>query len=379
MAIDRRHFLGAAGGLAAWLAAGPGLAGAPRMLWLAANTDAARQNTLGAFDESGACVFEVELPARGHGIAVAPHGRTCVVVARRPGTFAAVVDLARGNAVRWLEAPADRHFHGHGAFSADGMLFYSSENAFASGEGIIGIWDAADGFRRLGEMSSHGVEPHDIRLLPDGRTLVVANGGLRTHPASGRARLNLDDMDSSLVHLDARDGRLVGQWRLTPDLKLLSIRHLAVGRHGAVAIGLQYQGEGGEVPIVGLHRPGQGIGLLDLPAGLAAGLQNYCGSVGMDADGAVFAASCPKGNCITLWQTASGRYLGAVEVPDGCGVAAGSEAGSILMTSGGGGAWLWRQDGSSRRLQGSYLAERRWDNHAASVRRPPSAGSEAID
>lgn len=367
--IDRRSFLSLAASAALGLAR-PALASPSAGLWLSANADAARHHALAAFDSAGECRFEMDLPARGHGIAVAPDQRSAVIVARRPGTFAAVVDLPAGTPARWIEAPPDRHFHGHGAFSADGRLFYTSENAIASGGGVIGVWAMDENHRRLGEFSSHGIEPHDLKLMPDGHTLVVANGGIRTHPDSGRARLNLDDMDSSLVHLDARDGRLLGQWRLAPELRLLSIRHLAVSPRGDVAIGLQYQSEDEVVPVVALQRGGGGMSLLDLPPELATGMRNYCGSVAMDVTGAVFAASCPRGNRVTLWDTASARLAAVVEVADGCGVAAGPEAGSLVMTSGAGGAFVWRPGGGTAKLSAPFLEARRWDNHATWACRP---------
>src|SRR5438552_1061500 len=81
----------------------------------------------------------------------------------------------------------------HGAFSADGSLLYATENDNLTGSGLIGIYDATAGYRRLGEMSSRGIGPHDLALMPDGMTLAVANGGLRTLPESGREVLNPDD------------------------------------------------------------------------------------------------------------------------------------------------------------------------------------------
>lgn len=361
--IDRRSFLAAA---AAFSLMGRGAAAstAPEQVWLAANVAPGRQYALGAFDAQGAKVFELDLPGRGHGIAVSPDRRTVVAVARRPGTFAAVVDVARAEATHWLETPEGRHFHGHGLYSADGRLLFTSENDYQESVGVIGVWDVADNYRRVGEMSSHGIEPHDLRLLPDGRTLVVANGGIITHPDSGRTRLNLERMDSSLAYVDSRDGKLLGQWRLPAELRLLSMRHFAVAPDGSVAIGMQHQTETETPPIVGLHRFGSDIRLLDLPEPVAAGVRNYCGSVAMAADGSVFAASCPQGSLVTLWETASGRYLGSVPVKDGCGVAPGAQGAELVMTSGRQGALRWDSGHGARPLDGEYVASRAWDNHA---------------
>jgi hypothetical protein len=371
MATDRRHFLASVTGALLALLTRPARAKAPRTIWLSANAGAARQYALGAFDPGGEQVFEIDLPGRGHGIAVAPNRRTCVAIARRPGTFAAVVDLASGKATGWLEAPSGRHFHGHAAFSQDGRLLFTSENDFANRRGVIGIWDAGAGYRRLNEIDAHAIEPHDLHLLSDGRTLIVADGGIRTHPDSERARLNLDDMDSALLRIDLHTGALLGRWKLSPGLQLLSIRHLAISPKGDVAIGMQHQTDDVVVPVVGLQRPGEDIALLAMPPAIFASLRNYCGSIAMDRDGGVFAASCPRGNTVTVWDTASGQLLGTANAPDGCGVAAGETPGSLLMTSGRGGAWLWsRLDGKAVPVAGAYLASKQWDNHAVAVTLP---------
>jgi hypothetical protein len=58
---------------------------------------------------------------------------------------------------------------------------------------VIGVRDASAGYRHIGELPSHGIGPHDLALLSDERTLVVANGGIRTHPDRRREELNLAD------------------------------------------------------------------------------------------------------------------------------------------------------------------------------------------
>ncbi|ANY60835.1 hypothetical protein MA05_00350 [Comamonas aquatica] len=71
------------------------------------------------------------------------------------------------------------------------------------------------------------MDPHQLLLDRDG-SLVVANGGIPTQPETGRRKLRLDHMDSSIVRLRPQDrGALAGQWQL-PDPRL-SLRHLAWG------------------------------------------------------------------------------------------------------------------------------------------------------
>ena len=101
-----------------------------------------------------------------------------------------------------------------------------------------------------------GSAPHDLRLLRDGRTLAVAIGGIRTHPATGREKLNLDTMAPALVLMDTADGRIVDRFDMPAALHRLSLRHLAVGRDGAIGAVMQDQAETGELrPLVAMARP----------------------------------------------------------------------------------------------------------------------------
>ena len=38
---------------------------------------------------------------------------------------------------------------------------------------MIGVYDASDGFRRVGEFPTHGMDPHELLPMPDGRTLAL--------------------------------------------------------------------------------------------------------------------------------------------------------------------------------------------------------------
>ena len=78
---------------------------------------------------SGADVFRIPLPARGHAATLHPTRAEVVAFARRPGTFAMVVDCASGKVGRRLQAPEGRAFNGHGAFSGDGAVLYTSEES----------------------------------------------------------------------------------------------------------------------------------------------------------------------------------------------------------------------------------------------------------
>lgn len=364
--LDRRSALQACGGgLLAALGLRAGRArGAEGPLFVACRADPAGSYFVSGFDGAGGLRFDLPLPDRGHAMAFAPSTPHCVVFARRPGQFAVVLDYAAGVALHRIDAPAGRHFFGHGVFSPDGRYLFTTENDNATGEGRVGIRDAADGYRVLGEFPSHGVGPHELVLLPDGQTLAVANGGILTSPEFGRDKLNLASMAPSLAYLDLAGGRLRDDYQLTPALHQLSIRHLAVLASGAIAIAMQYEGDKqDQVPLVGIH-DGGAIRLLEAPAAVQRQMRHYGGSVAVDQAGSLIAVSAPRGNLVTFWDGAAGRYLGATELADGCGVAPTDRPGEFMLTSGTGRLLrITPRDGERQPLAVAALDHPRWDNH----------------
>jgi hypothetical protein len=308
-------------------------------------------------------VQSVELPGRGHDIALKPDASEWVAFARRPGRFG-VAAAAGGRAPTWFEAKPDRHFFGHGVFSADGRLLYATENDYERAAGMIGVRDATGGYRQIGEFPAYGMEPHDIALLSDGRTLVIANGGIRTHPDSGAEELNLAEMQPSLVYVDVSTGELLEEHRLAPALHQLSIRHLAVAASDILVFGCQYRGPEQDAPaLVGFHRRGEQPIVVEASAETQIGLRNYIGSVAADRDGGIVAASAPKGGVVTYWDVTARRYLGACGLNDGCGLAPTHRPARFLLTSGEG--WLATSDVSG--AMSRHLSAYHWDNHAILV------------
>jgi len=363
MAIDRRQILGGlAAALACRLAGAPAAARAQGALYVSCRDDADGRSSAVVFSLEGAEVFSTILPARGHDAVKRPSSQEVVVFARRPGNWAVVFDVARGEVVRTLVAEPGRHYYGHGAFSADGKLLLSTENDTMSGNGILGIHDASDGYRRIGEIGSRGIGPHDLKLLPDGRTLVVANGGLRTLPESGREVLNRDDMQPNLAFLDFAKDETLGVLELDEDYRALSIRHLAVASDRSVLFGCQHEGDALDLPpLVGRAREGR-IELLDMPELDLMAMSNYVGSVALDADEAVLAATSPRGGSVALWDSRSGRFLSRVAMSDVCGVAQlGREA--FLLSSGNAGVRSLEPEAEHPAAAFGTSERWVWDNH----------------
>lgn len=365
MAIDRRSLFGA---LLAGLALPPAFAKAdvlPMRLYLGARRTKEGAFRVSAFTAQGVSHFDVALPGRGHSFAVRPDGAVAVHFARRPGRFARVLDLTDRQVLGDIAAPEGRHFYGHGVFAANGALLYATENDYEAERGVVGVYDASAGYRRLGELSSHGVGPHDMRLLSDGVTLAVANGGIATRPDLPRVKLNLPTMAPSLVYLDRRDGRLLEEVRLAPELHQLSIRHLAVGAGDRVAMAMQYEGPFGDpVPLVALHRRGEQPLLLEASRPVLRRMKQYSGGAAFDRAGRVLAVSAPRGNRLVFWDALEGRFLSSVDLADGCGIAPAEAPGQFLASSGVGGVIVVdAASGTSRRLDSDFLDASQWDNH----------------
>lgn len=366
MALSRRALLaaGAAGVFAGALPLRPLRAAEDTGLYLSANTlRDGGGHRFSAFRADGTLVMDVAVPERAHGCALHPDGDTVAIFARRPGRYVAIASLRENRILHTIESEPGRHVYGHGLYGADGAVLYVAENAYdEENAGVIGVYDAAQGFRRIGEMRSGGIGPHDMRLMPDRRTLIVANGGIRTHPDMARVKLNLDTMDPSLTYLDAADGRILEQARQPEDLHWNSMRHLSVAASGRVLCVQQWQGPAERTPpLVAVHDRGGALSLLSAPDEVQARMRNYCGSATVDAAGRLAAVSAPRGGLVTFWDLEALRFVGSTDVPDGCGVAPAPEGQGFVLTSGAGGAWRWAE-GRARAITG-VPDDRLWDNH----------------
>ncbi len=370
MLLNRRQFF-------AMAAAGTALAGvrlsparAASGLYVSACATDAGEHRFAGFTADGRRAFDVPLPGRGHASVRRPGTPEVVAFARRPGRFMAIVDVVEGRRTRVIDAAPGRHYYGHGTFTADGKVLFAPENAFDQEEsdvGVIGVYDATDGYRRVGEMKAGGIGPHDVRLIDGERTMVVAVGGILTHPDMGRAKLNLDRMRPSLTYLDRESGAILEQVAPAPENHQASMRHLGVGPDGEVVIVAQFEGDPrARPPLVLVHRRGGEAHWLSAPDAIQARMRNYCGSAAVDVSGTVAAASHPRGGLVTFWSLTEKRFLWAAEAPDGCGVAADGRPGGFLVTSGGGGA-ITALDGVERPVGGAWLDSLHWDNHLTAV------------
>lgn len=324
MAIDRRSMLLGTLAFVGGAGFGPRLAAAADSV---AYVTAARLAD-GSFGilllgADGAILREVPLSARGHDIAIHQASRRVVVFARRPGTFAVSFELDKKTAPHVFTPGEGRHYFGHGSFSQDGRLLYASENDIATGMGVVGIYDVARGFKKIGEHSTFGMGPHEIMLLADGKTIAAGNGGLDTTPDAGRENLNVDSMQPSLTFVDAESGKLLSKHEMTGDLRSLSIRHVTQDAKGVVWFGGQWEGSPSEVPpqIVGSAGVDRPLKLLDPQGKGGNDLKGYIGAMAVSNDGRFIAASAPKAGHVLYVDTETATVVGRSNLKDVCGLA----------------------------------------------------------
>jgi uncharacterized protein len=269
-----------------------------------------------------------------------------------------VIDCGTGALRAQLTPPAGRQFNGHGTFSADGAVLFTSEVVAETSEGRIGVWDAA-GYERIGEWASGGTGPHDIRLLGDG-TLAVANGGIATDPGD-RSKLNIATMRPNLSYLDA-DGTIAEQIELDESLHQNSIRHLALAGDGMLAFAMQWEGDTAEaVPLLGLHRRGARPVFGAIPDAEAFTMQGYAGSVAFSGAGDQLVITSPRGGAAMIFAT-DGAHLATLRRADLCG-AAPAQAG-FTLTDGAGAVWAADPSG----LTSLGKTDAAWDNHLVALK-----------
>jgi hypothetical protein len=360
--MQRRTFLG----LSAALLAGGGLGGWSlarhngQPLLLSARDDSAGQHYAVGYRLDGRLQFSTAVAQRCHDISVHPALPLALFVARRPGTQSYLLDLRDGRLLQTLESPAERHFYGHALFDRSGNWLYSTENDTSDpGRGVLGVYQLQGRrLQRQQELSSHGIGPHQLAWMPDGQTLVVANGGIRTE-ADSRTPLNPLEMEPSLVLLD-RNGTLLGK-DLLPQ-RLNSIRHLAVASDGTIVTAQQYQGElTDNAALLAIKRPGQPLQAFPLADAQRQTMQQYCASVAIHSELRLIALSAPRGNRLFIWNMDNGRLLLEEHLPDCAGVA--SCADGFVASSGVSGCRAYDCRGSSIARQTLQLPAGLWDNH----------------
>jgi Uncharacterized protein conserved in bacteria len=308
---------------------------------------------------------------RGHDcVALANKDNHVLMIARRPGRTATELNILSGAQSAQFSCPENRQFEGHACCSGDGRMLYTTETDRYSGEGYIGVYRSSD-YHRIGEYPSGGIGPHQLKLMPDLTTLVVANGGMRGKANSETwLPTNLDSMQSSLAYLNAATGELLEQRFLTEEKA--SIRHLDVTAEGVVVVGLQVQRSAMTsdkiVALGAVHRRDSELKLLTAPDILWQNMRDYVGSVAVNNQFNRLVLTSPRGNVAAFWEIESGELAGYLSLHDVCGAAMTADQSECVLSNSSGALRFINmanlQEQRAKRLEFEQL---RWDNHLVNV------------
>lgn len=359
--INRRDFLKI--GLAVTAASVlPGCIGWQSKPWfVSCCTDKSGAHYAAAFDQAGNLINKLPIPARGHQVIGVPNKPGhALVFARRPGNFLIEIDFASGSVVKQINSVQGQHFFGHGVVTADNKHLLTTENDYEKGRGLVVVRDL-DTLTQVDKFDSGGIGPHELRLMPDNNTIVIANGGILTHPAQPRKKLNLDSMEPNLAYMSLNDGKVLSAYQL--DNKHLSIRHLDVSKSGKVVVGLQYQGAKNDLnKLIVSHQGEDSLTNLNAPESIWRRMNQYTASVAIDSGADKVAVACPRGDMLTFWNLSSGDFINAHRLSDGAGVTKFGE--QFVATNGKG--QMFNANANSKQIIGKH-SELKWDNHLSQI------------
>ena len=303
----------------------------------------------------------VPLPERGHGIARHPVQPVLVCCDRRPGQYLHIIDFRDGTLLKRIGSQPNRHFYGHATYSHDGSQLFATENDLNKGSGLIGVYETTH-YNKVSEFSAHAIGPHEIHLHPDNRTLVVANGGIQTHPASRRQKLNLATMQPRLSYIDSHSGELLEEHSFQHHQ--LSIRHFDIAPDGTVVFGMQYQGDSADIrPLVALHHRGESIRPMQADDADWLQLNQYIASVCVLPEADTIVTTAPRGNTVAFWRLSDQQLVNTVSVKDAAGVTAINQHNAVVSNGIGELIHYTCRAGNGRESHRLLYPNCQWDNH----------------
>lgn len=179
-------------------------------------------------------IRQAALPCFAHDVKIAPDGSVGLLcgfeardqVAFDPDTLD-VVAVAPAHAPGWMGG-------GHAAYLSPSLVLVSERapRAALGGEGLEAHYGRVTmrdprTLKVIESFSSHGVDPHDIRLIDDGRYLAIANYG--SLPRRGESELAVPRVvaEACVTVVETASGKLVDKY--VTGRADIELRHLAAG------------------------------------------------------------------------------------------------------------------------------------------------------
>jgi len=272
------------------------------------------------------------------------------LIGRNPAKTCQLISIKTNKIEQTLHAQEHHHFTGHAAF--DQKFLYTTEWDYTHNIGKVGLWHLANG-EFIKHLPSFGVGPHQIKIFKT--HLLIANGGLKTHPSTGKKPLNLPTMAPNISLVDTSNEQLTHQW--TFNETKASIRHLDIAPNGTFAAAMQVQrsacGHNHLVPLVAVGQLPNKIAAppptsksevmptvhtsltpLPTPDALLNQCQDYMGSICIHPPSGTVAATSPKGNLVLFWHLESATFAGYYTLFGACGIDVDPRVDSWVVSNG---------------------------------------------
>tara|TARA_R110001583_G_scaffold4696_13_gene26783 strand:- start:1328 stop:2437 length:1110 start_codon:yes stop_codon:yes gene_type:complete len=239
----------------------------------------------------------IDLDFYPHGIHWHPESPNRLAVFEKKGPHACELDLVSRQLTRVIESQPGRYFYGHGVYSADNQLLFSTETRLDGLDGVMAVRDA-NSLAYLGEFPSFGKEPHECKLIDSGKTLVITNAG---GPLDGAA--------PCVSFVDVASQQLLERVLLTRED--INTGHVAIADDGSLVVvsaprtGMSVKDNGG-VSI----RP-QGLPMLSMtsPQAIVDHMTGEALSVVIDNRSGVALVTHPDADMITFWSIAEQKMV----------------------------------------------------------------------
>ncbi|WP_440056702.1 DUF1513 domain-containing protein (plasmid) [Pseudoalteromonas sp. T1lg65] len=334
--------------------------GSGKQRYASAYTSNSGKHHVSWFDIEGHVQGDIQIPQRAHDLAFAADDGLLIAFARRPGDELYLINVDEGLLQKVVKARPKHHFYGHGVVDKSRKLLFTSENYFDDSlkahHGKVVVRKLSD-MSIINEFNSGGIGPHQIALLSDGETLVVANGGIHTHPSMDRRKLNVDSMQPNLTYLDTRSGAV--KRVVTPPHHQLSTRHLCVSADDTVYVGCQFQGpEALQFPLIYKDHISQNNGLMALQATETQwrAFSQYTASLSFNERLQKLAVTSPRGGIVSIWDGINNSLQSLYSLDDTAGLAVTNDG--FIATDGQGGITIAEQ-----KLSNIVRVPCHWDNH----------------
>jgi hypothetical protein len=257
-----------------------------------------------------------------HAIALKPDQPTLMAVFEKKGPGACEIDLNSMELTRVIETVPERHFYGHGAYSADSSLIYCTESYLDDFKGIIAVRDAGS-HQILGEFPTYGEEPHECQLIDGGKVMVVTNGGGRP---GGEA--------PCVTYIDVQSEKLLERIELTSEI--INTGHFAIADDGSLIVvsapraGLDLTDNGG----VSIRVAGKSMQTMTEPADIVARMKGEALSVAIHEKSGIAAVAHPDGGMVTFWSMQKAEFIKVMDFPRPRGVTLNRDGSAFFISYG---------------------------------------------